>query len=320
MHKVIEFTSYNNYMTKYFFKLFISLSVLVLLIYSTDLEELASSFYSINVNSIIYAFCLILVIRVIMALRWKVLLDFYKIRATIIKLVEIMFVSNAVGHLLPSGVGADIIRVYELSKNEGSTEKVLASVFLDRVFGLLSMLLVALLAAWYAHFTGQLGWTVPLLISSAVLLIPLAIIVTRYTLSKNVRLNTERELIIKITEFYNRFVTALRKTAIPVYGIFVLVLLSVIVQFIRSLVFMCLFIGLGADIAIVNYFIFIPIVFILMLLPISIGGLGVRETALFAFFGPYGLSVATCTVAGLIFHALQLVMIIPGLIIFVVRK
>jgi uncharacterized protein (TIRG00374 family) len=231
-----------------------------------------------------------------------------------------MLVSNSLGHLLPSGVGADIIRVYELSKNKGNTDKVLASVFLDRVFGLLSMLLVAFLAAWYAHFSGQMGWKIPLLISTAVLSVPIAFAIARYSLTKNIRLNTSRKLLTKITEFYNRFITALHNTAIPVYGYVVLMLLSVFVQFIRCLVFMLIFIGLGADMPIINYFIFIPIVFILMLLPISIGGLGVRETALFAFFGPYGLSVAICTVSGLIFHALQLIMIIPGLIIFMLRK
>lgn len=307
-------------MTKFFIKLFISLAILLLLVYATDLEALKNSFYSISFDAIIYAFCLILLIRFIMALRWKVLLNYYQISASLTKLLEIMFVSNAVGHLLPSGLGTDIIRVYELSKNKGSSEKVLASVFLDRVFGLISMLLVALLAAWFAHFSGQLGWTIPLLISSAVLMLPVAFIVIRFLLSKNISLNTSRKLLVKISGFYNRFISALHQTAIPTYGYYVLILLSVLVQLIRSLVFMCLFIGLGSDIAIVHYFVFVPIVFILMLVPISIGGLGVRESALFAFFGPLGLSIATCTVAGLVFHALQLVMIVPGIIIFNLRR
>jgi uncharacterized protein (TIRG00374 family) len=307
-------------MKKYSIRLFISLSVLLLLLYWADLDALINSFRSISFSSVMYAFILILVIRIIMAVRWKVLLNFYQIKASLTKLVEIMFVSNAIGHLLPSGVGADIIRVYELSKSKCSSEKILASVFLDRVFGLISMLLVALLAAWYAHFSGQLGWVIPLLVSSAVLMFPVVFFITRFLLSKNIRLQTNNQLLVKIVDFYNRFIFALHETAIPAYGYYILILLSVLVQFIRSLVFMFIFIGLGSDIAIVHYFIFIPIVFILMLVPISIGGLGVRESALFAFFGPLGQSLATCTVSGLVFHALQLVMIVPGLIIFMLRK
>ncbi len=307
-------------MIKFFIKLFISLAILLLLVYATDLEALKNSFYSINFDSIIYAFCLILLIRVVMALRWRMLLKFYQINASLIKLLEIMFVSNAVGHLLPSGIGSDIIRVYELSKNKGGSEKILASVFLDRVFGLISMLLVALLAAWYAYFSSQLELTIPLLISFSTLMLPVAFIFIQFLLSKNISLNTNKNFILKISNFYNRFITALHQTDIPTYGYYILILLSVLVQLIRSLVFMCIFIGLGADIASIHYFVFTPIVFILMLIPISIGGLGIRESALYAFFGPLGLSIATCTVSGLIFHALQLVMIIPGLIIFNLRK
>jgi uncharacterized protein (TIRG00374 family) len=307
-------------MKKYSIRLFISLSVLLLLLYWADLDALLNSFRSISFSAVMYAFVLILVIRVVMAVRWKVLLNYYQIKASLTKLVEIMFVSNAIGHLLPSGVGADIIRVYELSKHKGSSEKVLASVFLDRVFGLISMLLVALLAAWYAYFSGQLGWMIPLLVSSAVLMFPVVFFITRFLLTKNISLQSSNKLLVKISGFYNRFIFALRETDIPAYGFYILILLSVLVQFIRCLVFMFIFIGLGSDIAIVHYFIFIPIVFILMLVPISIGGLGVRESALFAFFGPLGQSLATCTVSGLVFHALQLVMIIPGLIIFILRK
>lgn len=307
---------------KFLIKLFVSLAILLVLVYATDLETLKNSFYSISFDAVIYAFCLILLIRFIMALRWKVLLSFYQINASLIKLFEIIFVSNAVGHLLPSGIGTDIIRVYELSKDKGNSEKVLASVFLDRVFGLVSMILVALFAAWYAHFSTRMDLTIPLLISLATLLLPVVFFVIRFALLRNVELNTNsnHKLLNKLVKFYNRFISALHQTDIPTYGFLVLILLSVLVQLVRCLVFVFIFIGLGSELAVVHYFVFIPIVFILMLIPISIGGLGVRESALYAFFAPFGLSVATCTVAGLIFHALQLVMIIPGLIIFNMRK
>ncbi len=307
-------------MIKFFIKLVVSLVIILVLVYVADLEALKDSIYYIDFDGVIYAFFLILLIRVVMALRWKVLLSFYQINASLLKLLEIMFVSNAVGHLLPSGLGADIIRVYELSRNKGSGEKVLASVFLDRMFGLISMMLVAMSAAWYANFSGLLGKMVPLVISLSVLMLPVAFVVIRVFLLKNINTNSSSKLFIKVSGFYNRFVSALRQTDIPASGYCALIFLSVLVQLIRGLAFMCIFIGLGSNVAVVYYFVFTPIVFILMLVPISIGGLGVRESALYAFFGPLGLSIATCTAAGLVFHALQLVMILPGIILFNLRK
>ncbi len=303
-------------MIKFFIKLLISSAILLTLVYSSDIESLQNSLYSISYEALIYALCLILCIRFIMALRWKLLLTFYHINASIMVLLKIIFVSNAVGHLLPSGIGTDIIRTYELSRNKGASEKILASVFLDRVFGLISMILVALVAAWYAHLSGRLDLYIPLLVSFAALLLPLIFIIARFLLSLKFNPIAKRALFKKVSGFYNRFVSALHQTDIPRQGIYTLILLSVSVQLARCLVFMFIFVGLGSDVDNVHYFIFIPIVFIIMLIPISIGGLGVRESALYVFFGPLGLSIATCTVSGLVFHALQLVMILPGLIIF----
>lgn len=182
------------------------------------------------------------------------------------------------------------------------------------------MLLVALLAAWSALVMGELDWQIPLFISLGVLMLPLGFVFIRFLLSKDIKLATEKKILLKISNYYQRFVIALQQTDIPVSGYYMLMLLSVMVQLVRCLVFMSIFIGLGSQVAMIHYFIYVPLVFILMLVPISIGGLGVRESALFAFFGPLGLSIATCTVAGLMFHALQLVMIIPGLVIFLLRR
>lgn len=307
-------------MIKFFIKLLISLAILFSLAFFTDIESLLNNLYAISLDSIVYAMCLILGIRFIMALRWKILLDFYEVNASYHKLLEIIFVSNAVGHLLPSGIGTDIIRTYELARNEGYSEKILASVFLDRIFGLLSMLLVALIASWFAFYSNLLDLYLPLFISLSILFLPFVFIFIQKLLKRDVNLQTKWKLLNKISSFYNRFITALHKTDIPGSGLIILTLLSASVQLVRSLVFMFIFIGLGSEVDIIYYFIFTPIVFIIILIPVSIGGLGVRESALYAFFGPLGLSIATCTVSGLIFHALQLVMIIPGLVIFNLRK
>jgi len=307
-------------MIKFFIKLFFSLGILWLLAYSVDIKSLQDSLRAINYETIIYVLCLILLIRFIMALRWKLLLSYYHINASILKLLEILFVSNAVGYLLPSGLGTDIIRTYELSRNEGNSEKILASVFLDRVFGLISMILLALFASWYAYYSDQIDYKTPAIITFSALMLPIVFLAARFILSHGINKSGSGKVFKKISTFYNKFISALHKTAMPTSGLCALIILSVSVQLIRSLMFVVIFIGMGVDIALIQYFIFIPVVFILMLIPISIGGLGVRESALYAFFGPLGLSIATCTVAGLVFHALQLIMIVPGLILLMLRK
>ena len=66
-------------MIKFIIKLFISLAILLLLVYASDLAALEESFKSIRSDAIVYALLLMLLIRYVMALRWKVLLNYYQI-------------------------------------------------------------------------------------------------------------------------------------------------------------------------------------------------------------------------------------------------
>jgi hypothetical protein len=51
-----------------------------------------------------------------------------------------------------------------------------------------------------------------------------------------------------------------------------------------------------------------------MLLPISIGGFGVREGALLYFFSTVGIDSEISVAAGFLFYVLQLLAFFPGLI------
>jgi hypothetical protein len=54
----------------------------------------------------------------------------------------------------------------------------------------------------------------------------------------------------------------------------------------------------------------------LLQLPISLGGLGVREGALVVFFGDAGFTPEISVAGGLIFHGLQLIAFLPGFVLF----
>jgi hypothetical protein len=56
----------------------------------------------------------------------------------------------------------------------------------------------------------------------------------------------------------------------------------------------------------------IPIVFLLMLLPISVGGIGVREGILVVYSGFLGVPTEQAVLAGLSFYFFQIMMLLPG--------
>jgi uncharacterized membrane protein YbhN (UPF0104 family) len=90
--------------------------------------------------------------------------------------------------------------------------------------------------------------------------------------------------------------------------------ISMVVQLLRCLNFWMIYQSLGASVPAIYFLIFIPLVFVVMLLPISIGGFGVREGALLYFFSTVGIDSEISVAAGFLFYVLHLLALFAGLI------
>ena len=92
------------------------------------------------------AVLLVLVDRALMAYRWVVLLCTVDraLRPPLGALLRIFFVSTFVGTFLPASVGGDAVRAFSLSKLNVRGGDAVASVFMDRILGVASLLLMAL--------------------------------------------------------------------------------------------------------------------------------------------------------------------------------
>ena len=102
---------------------------------------------------------LVLVDRVLMAYRWIVLL--YTLdpadRPPLADILRIFFVSTFLGTFLPS-VGGDAVRAYGIAKLNMRGGDAVASVFMDRMLGIASLLLMALVGSDAGARSGrQLG-------------------------------------------------------------------------------------------------------------------------------------------------------------------
>jgi len=78
--------------------------------------------------------------------------------------------------------------------------------------------------------------------------------------------------------------------------------------------------ALHLEIALMDYFIFIPIVHLILLIPITINGLGLREGAYLEIFRYYGISSAAAISFSWIDLAFMLIVGIVGVIIYIFRK
>jgi hypothetical protein len=93
--------------------------------------------------------------------------------------------------------------------------------------------------------------------------------------------------------------------------------MSVGVQVIRVIQAWCLGRALGIEAGLVMYFIFIPIVLLIMLLPITVSGLGTSQGAFGWLFGSIGVPAAAAVALSILFVALGVLGNLPGGVLYI---
>ena len=81
-------------------------------------------------------------------------------------------------------------------------------------------------------------------------------------------------------------------------------------------VYYLLGLGLGATVAPLDYLVIVPLVFVAATLPVSIGGLGVREAAAVSLFAAAGMSPDHAGALAFLYLGVLLLSSAPGLYLF----
>jgi hypothetical protein len=111
-------------------------------------------------------------------------------------------------------------------------------------------------------------------------------------------------------------VNAIRKYREHHKEVTVVLVASIGVQLVRVLQAMCL----GASLELVapawSYFLFVPLIVIIMQLPVTVSGLGTSQLAFGVFFAQVGVPGAQAVALSLLFVALGLVGNLPGALLY----
>jgi len=233
-------------------------------------------------------------------------------------MVRVVLMSNALGQLLPTGIGQDLIRGHEVVRSHGRAVDVSASIIQERLVGIGSMLGVTLVAGVF-WLEGPLRWW----IVSGVLLFSTALacsyVWARSWSQRGGTLPSRLPIPERVRSALLEVASAVSDTGRiqPVFGR--VLGISVTVQLSRCLAFWCLYDALGSPVPLVYTLAFIPLVFLVTSIPLAVGGVGIREGVLIALVGQLGVSVEVNVAAGLLYQLLVLVVVLPGLILYALR-
>ncbi len=242
-------------------------------------------------------------------LRWQVLLRATGIHLPLLILLALNFSGLFYGRILPGVVSGDVIKTARLAQKQSRLEEVALSVAADRVAGLLVIGAFAVLGVFFApEAMDSLEVNRNAFITIGVILVvglAAGCVVVAYRSQLLHRYPGVRGRLDKI-------VGALAMYWRSPSSIVLSLLLSVIFQLAWVCMMWILFSSFNIVVPFVVLFWAVALVNAVMFLPISVGGLGVREGALVLLLGLYGAPAHRVMAASLTYFALGTAFAIVG--------
>jgi uncharacterized protein (TIRG00374 family) len=298
-----------------------SVSVLAYILFSqTSLVDIFVTIKQANLLLLGISFSLHALGLVISAIRWQILIKAQDDWVPVGFLAKSYLVGSFFNLFLPTRIGGDVVRIWDGSRYSKSLIKSSAIVLVERLSGVIVLFLFAFCSSLLRLDMAQrfpVIW-VALILSFfglglfTLFLTPLLDLI----LGKLPEKRPFNTIIQKIGQFRETILFYRKRKGALGKAFFWAALLQI------NVIFHYYLIGeaLHLDIALLDYFIFIPIVHLVLLIPITINGLGLREGAYLEIFRYYGISSAAAISFSWIDLAFMLIVGILGGIIYVFRK
>jgi uncharacterized protein (TIRG00374 family) len=210
-------------------------------------------------------------------------------------LAALYLVGSFFNNFLPTSFGGDVVRIYGLTQVGDSLAEALSSVVLSRVLGLVGLILTTAIAMTAYVVIGQADRTVLALGigGSAVALIGC---VAFFSLIFHPRFQTWFEALRPVLRH-----ARLDEKTLRIHRAFAhyrnhprLLLLSVawavVAQLVNSATILLLGLALGVRTLWLFYFLFVPMINLMSMLPLSLNGVGLREWSFVTLFAMAGVS------------------------------
>ena len=300
-------------------KLAVSAGLLYYLALQTDLEGLGAAFAATVPSLFLLAVAFFVVSNGLGACQWYLLLRAHRLpigfrQATVFYLTGVFF-----NNVLLGNIGGDALRIYDVRRLTGRTSGAAAATFMDRFVGLLSTCSLALIACFAVAEV-----RVPGVISVLVPVWAALILLLAMGLSRRIGRFLEGTVSRLLPASVSRRASSLRQS-MAVYrnegwlllGVWAV---SLGVQFSRVLVYWSAGLAAGLHAGLIYFVAFQPVAAVIAALPVSIGGLGVRENIFVELFGSVGAPESRAFAMSLLGYAAGVVASLLGGVAFVVRR
>lgn len=299
----------------------ITLALLFFLAYKMDLGELVAILLSANPILILLA-TLVHVLSVLLSVfRWRTILVNFDIHIDFAPLAKITFIGFFFNLFLPSGIGGDFFRAYYLSKRKDrGMSTTLTTTVLERSAGLCALLVIGTLFASLENIS----------VEGIPLLYVFLVFITLYLLGNLMLFHSWMHR--KISFFLRkRHLQQIEAKMELVYGglsrllgnrssMIMAFLLSLLIQLLAVVIVWIAALAIDIHAPFGIFLIFVPLINLSIMVPLTINGIGLRESLFYLLFSQIGFPVEMAVSLSLVTFSVYLLTAIPGSILYSLYK
>ncbi len=270
-----------------FFRIAITIFIFFALFKLVPYQKLAEVCKESHKGYLLLGFVLYFPCYIIGAARWRYILASLDIHITFKEAFSALFCGLFFNLFFPSIVGGDVFRGFSISARGKSKHDIASSILMDRFSGAVALTILTLLSFALGSkmlHSKQIVFSV-FLFSFLMLLVSLLIFSKRFFLKAMAIFGKNSLIKEKIINFHDRLYFFKRNPKIFLKSF----LFSFPIQITTILSFYAVAKAFSVNVNILYFFILVPIIGAIALLPITIAGAGTREMSAMYFFSLIGI-------------------------------
>ncbi len=300
-------------------KIAVTVGLIAYVFSKVNFKAVAASLAAANPWLILLALAFYMAAITINGMKWNVLLRALDVRVPFRAVMQFMFVGFFFNAVLPANIGGDVMRGYGMARYTDRTADAAVSVVVDRIVGLLAYMSAAAVTAivvvrWMDH--AELQWLSDLaLVVLAGIAVALAVM-----LSRRLRLLIGRIFqtgpLTRVLPIYEGVSSALDAYRFRYRSLFVAFLLGLCGLMAANIVNWLLFEAVGGGVPFVDVMLFNPLIALVLLVPISIGGHGVIQRVYPLFYGLLGVPETQAVAVSVLMSFIIIMGSLPGAVLW----
>jgi hypothetical protein len=304
-------------------KVVISLGLIAVAFSRVDFKQVAAQL--IRAQPVLFALALLMymVAIVVNGAKWQVLLRAQGVFVPFKAVVRFTFVGFFFNNFLPANVGGDVMRGYTLARYTDRAADAAVSVIVDRVIGLMAYMTTAVVAAIIAvNFSGhaelqRVEWVA--IVALIVLIAAFGVLLSRRLRALIARIFQIRFL-SPLAPLYGRISDAFGayrfqyKSLAAAFGIGLLgIACTTMVNWLLSQ-------SMGGMMSLEAILLFNPLIALVLMIPVTIAGIGVMQTAYTFFFTLVGVPATHALAVSILMQAIMFLGSLPGGVLWLIDR